>query len=906
MNRRQFVIRTGMTAAGCAAAGLWPRGAGAAPAGDGAGRGIALVRDPGDAVVAARSAGWAAEQLSRALIARGFAVHPCARLDEAGSDALAIVLASPGSAIARDAGIPVGTAPESLVIAPGRLGAREILLVAGGDARGLVYALLELADAVSSADDAPAVLRPAHPLAESPANSVRSVMRCFVSDVEDPAWYHDRDFWRRYLSMLAAQRFNRFNLALGLGYDAPNRLRDTYFYFAYPFLLSVPGYSVRATNLSDAERDRNLETLRFISDETTLRGLDFQLGLWTHAYEWTNSPTANHNIEGLTPQTQATYSRDALAQVLKECPGISGVTFRVHGESGVPEGSYDLWRTVFDGCVRSGRPIGIDMHAKGMDQPTIDVALGTGLPITISPKFASEHMGLPYHQAAIRARELPTRARGTGAFAQSDGPRSFLRYSYGDLLTEDRRYGVVHRFWPGTQRLLLWGDPAFAAGYSRAVGFCGTQGCEIFEPLSFKGREGSGLPGRRDGYADASLAPAGGDFEKYLCTYSQWGRLLYNPQADPEAWRRQFRREFGPAAAPAEVVLRHASRILPLLTSAHLPSASNNSFWPEMYANMGILASSLQPYGDTPAPRRFGTVSPLDPQLFARIDDYADALLQDTVDGKYSPVEVAQWLEDLAHSTGEHLAQTEAAAPDHAAPAFRRLALDVQVQGGLGQFFGQKLRAGVLYSLYERTGDAGALEAALRIYRSARDAWRRVAELTAGAYVADLSFGDGPFKRGSWSGRLADIERDIAAMEKAPAPTPAAPVPSAEKVAALVAGVLGHPKRPALDATHAAPAPFKRGQAVAVELGFTTAQPRPVGVRLHYRRVNQSEAWQSADLQPVDAAWRGKIPAAYTDSKFPLQYYFEPTDEAGVSWVHPGLGKALASAPYYVLRQAPA
>ena len=50
-------------------------------------------------------------------------------------------------------------------------------------------------------------------------------------------------------------------------------------------------------------------------------------------------------------------------------------TFRL--PAGVPEGSYDLWRTVFDGCVRSRRPVGIDMHAKGMDQATIDVALGT-------------------------------------------------------------------------------------------------------------------------------------------------------------------------------------------------------------------------------------------------------------------------------------------------------------------------------------------------------------------------------------------------------------------------------------------------------------------------------------------------------------------------------------------------
>ena len=101
----------------------------------------------------------------------------------------------------------------------------------------------------------------------------------------------------------------------------------------------MPGYEVRAVPLPDAERDRNLEMLRFISEETARRGLHFQLGLWTHAYQWTQSPNANYIIEGLTPETQALYCRDALRALLTACPAIGGVTFRIHGESGVPEGN---------------------------------------------------------------------------------------------------------------------------------------------------------------------------------------------------------------------------------------------------------------------------------------------------------------------------------------------------------------------------------------------------------------------------------------------------------------------------------------------------------------------------------------------------------------------------------------
>jgi hypothetical protein len=180
-------------------------------------------------------------------------------------------------------------------------------------------------------------------------------MRQFNSELLDKPWYYDREMWPRYLTMLAANRFNRFHLAFGLGYDDLRQVADSYLLFLYPFLLSLPGYNVRATNLPDAERDRNLETLRFISEQTVARGLEFQLGVWMHGYQWPTSPHAQNTIEGLTAETHAPYCRDALTAVLRACPAISSVALRIHGESGVAEGSYDFWRTVLDGVKRCGR-----------------------------------------------------------------------------------------------------------------------------------------------------------------------------------------------------------------------------------------------------------------------------------------------------------------------------------------------------------------------------------------------------------------------------------------------------------------------------------------------------------------------------------------------------------------------
>jgi hypothetical protein len=99
-----------------------------------------------------------------------------------------------------------------------------------------------------------------------------------------------------------------------------------------------------------------------------------------HGYEWLNTTNANYTIEGLNKENHAAYCRDAVRLLLQKCPAISGITFRVHGESGVNEGSYNFWSTIFDGVKTCGRKVEIDMHAKGMDESMINAAVSTGMP----------------------------------------------------------------------------------------------------------------------------------------------------------------------------------------------------------------------------------------------------------------------------------------------------------------------------------------------------------------------------------------------------------------------------------------------------------------------------------------------------------------------------------------------
>jgi hypothetical protein len=861
MDRRNFL--KGLAAAGAPAA-LAQTG----------GRHVSLVIDPSDPVAASAPARWAANELRQALTESGVAVSQYEALARAGSKDLVVVSAR----------APQGPA-ESFTLEPGKDATRTVSIARGADPRGLVYALLELADRVRHAADPIAALTIQKAITERPANTVRSIARMFVSDVHDKPWFHSQEMWADYLTMLAANRFNRFAFTVGIGYDFLREVTDCYLVFAYPFLVDVPGYHVKAVPLPDTERDLNLEMLRYISEQTVARGMDFQLGIWTHGYQWTNSPNPNFTIEGLTAANHAAYCRDALATLLKACPAISGITFRVHGESGVPEGNYDFWKTVFEGIKLSGRKIEIDMHNKGMDQGMIDVALDTGMPVRISPKYWAEHMGMPYHQADIRAQEYP-RADGQGLMAISAGSRNFTRYGYSDLLREDRKYNVLHRIWPGTQRLLIWGDPVTAAGYSRAFSFCGSSGVEIFEPLSFKGRRGSGLPGDRAGYADLSLAPRH-DWEKYEYSYRVWGRLLYNPDTDPDGWRRDLK---NPAA---ESALASASRILPIVTTAYGPSAANNTYWPEIYTNQPMVdPRKNNPYTDTPAPRSFQAASPFDPQLFSRMTDFAGELLKGECGGKYSPIEVAQWLEDLAAAATK--ARVEARTPE-----MKRIAIDIELEAGLGRFFGAKFRAGVLYAIHEQTDDRAALDEALQQYRKAREIWAGIAERAKGVYVTDITVGEHPWLRGNWEDRLPAIDEDIADMAKR---VDSAKDSGHPRMRAAIAQVTGRPSRGAVAIRHAPPAAFTPGQALPLEFSSDQGDSG----RLYYRHVTQAERWLSMEMEHTGQRYRAAIPAGYTASPYPLQYYFECKNGPEKAWLHPGFAADLSNQPYFVVRAKPA
>ena len=265
------------------------------------------------------------------------------------------------------------------------------ILIYANDSRGFIYSITELADIIIYSKNNKLILE--NEIVESPKTKIRSISKCFESIDEDKEWFYDKKSWDDYLTLLISERFNRFTLTLGMQYNYPygnEFIKDVYLYLPYPFIVQPKGYKIKLIKFSKKERDKNLKIIQYISKEAQKRGLEFQLAIWTQRYDFDEVPNANFQIlnypKGLN---YAKYCRDSLSLILKKCLNITGITLRVHVECGIPEKDYNFWEIYFQAIKKCGRKINLDLHAKGIDDKLINIALKNTNSLSISPKYIS-------------------------------------------------------------------------------------------------------------------------------------------------------------------------------------------------------------------------------------------------------------------------------------------------------------------------------------------------------------------------------------------------------------------------------------------------------------------------------------------------------------------------------------
>ena len=758
----------------------------------------------------------------------------------------------------------------------------KVLLLSGSDERGLLYTLLETARRVRTYGGC--AVEEAKEYTESPDNQVRCMDRYLLGHL-DNEWFLSEAFWEYYCERLANARFNRFCLILGFdtAYMSP----------PYPFFVEVPGYeSVGLTERVTTSREDNLNALRMIVNTCHRYGIRFVLATWQQR-PWT---TIQESLVRNLPESETAlrdYCHDGIVALLRAVPEIDIVQFRVNHESGVGTqvSAEDFWNSCQDAVAEAGRQLGkrftLDLRAKGLTESMVEHGQSLGLDIEVPTKYWCEHAALPYHLSVMRSEEL----------AKLDNFNHSRRYSYADMLRKPKKYDVIYRLWNyGSTNLFLWGEADYVRRFSRSCSLSGSAGYQVNAPLSLKyGHELSHIAPWRI-FNDPELNRDTWEEERFWLWYTLYGRIGYNIHADLEIWESEFEKRFGKEpGVRIEQALALSSRIMPLITTVHMPVHPSLRYWTELNTGWALFPeNNVYPMEsfDFYDQISYGSTEPSDHGLFYGIDEYAhDVCTAHRAQGKYTPQQYASWLEQLGT---EVLRRVEAIREDSLSAEAKAACIDMTMTARLALYHAHKIRSAYALACWRETGEKSYLPVCRDAFRAAMAEWKELSALGSEAYYHDLDFSSAGTltRRGTWADLTVELERDWASIDailaEQGAAEESAPAPLPEQAPAVI--------------TADFPKQAKAGRPLvitAAAAGLLQPETPPV---LHYRDVNQMAGmFRTLTMEKQGDGYAAVIPAEEITAEFDLMAYITVQAVGSGCTLFPGVWHPCYPYPYAVI-----
>jgi hypothetical protein len=578
-------------------------------------------------------------------------------------------------------------------------------------------------------------------------------------------------------------------------------------------------------------------------------------------------------------------------------PEIDIVQFRVNHESGVGDqvSAEDFWNrcvdAVADVAAETGRPITLNLRAKGLTDSMIAHAFSRGLPVEVPTKYWCEHAALPYHLSIMRTEELE----------RLDNFNHSRRYSYADMLKKPKYYDVIYRLWnSGSTNLFLWGDADYARRFSLSCGLSGSTGFQINTPLSLKyGHELSHIK-HWDTFIKKELRYGKWEDERFWMWYITYGRLGYNPNTDPSVWQDEFAAHFGAAGLSLEKALAAASKIVPFVTTIHMPVHPSLRYWTEMSTGWALFAENnlyKQQSYDPAKNISYGSSEPSDHGLFYGIDEYVKDFSAGKLSGKYSPLQSAVWLENMAAETERHLAAAEGKAK--AGAEYLAMKVDLTMLCDFARYHAAKIRAACALAFWNKKKKASFISDALLLLDQAIVYWNALAEKGKENYYHDLDFSCAGTitRRGTWGDMtkelLADKESLMSLLKSA----------KTEMGANLFASYA--PASLSLEShqiTASFPETTKAGEPLIINAAFNTFGESEALPVLHYRHVNQKEGlFHTIKMNRTVSGYTAVIPAKYITAEWDLQVYITIQGNDGSCVMFPGVYHPVYPYPYHVI-----
>ena len=744
-------------------------------------------------------------------------------------------------------------------------------IISASNALGLAYGLFELAERVE--DEGASALINWPEMQCKPGHRVRGVDR-FITNSQDECWWMSREYWDFYFKMLVSSRFNSFTLILGF---------DTaYFSPPYPFFVDVPGYESITVPVW-IDKEKYLAALNQIGKMCHDYGLKFIFGTWQQQ-PWQEAQ--NMMVQGITDDNIEAYCAAGLKELLKACPHIDQIHFRVNHESGVGTqvSAEQYWLRQIDAIAEFnqeyGRDVALELRAKGMTDKMIAHGKKRGLKLTVSTKYYCEQAGLPFHITRMRTEEI----------TRMDNFNHSRRYSYADMLRRPRLHNFVYRMWNnGSTNLFTWGSPDYVRRFIDSLRVGDSEGFEVMAQLSYKGGHQyimADKPWKL--FADPSMQPEGFEESRYWLFYRLFGRIGYDMNEDEETWMRPMRAHFGKSAHSVMDMIDTMSLIIPYIVAYHFPTHPQQEYWAELNTGSALFPEHTYNHTQKRAGVTYQSSLPSDEGLFYSIDQYVTDMLAGCADGRITPYQSAARLYDIVNKTRTMLDKAEEIGMPDTNEA-RGVVHDAKMLMKLGEYHIEKSHAAIGVSLFNQAEKFGYARSALDHMRKARALWAELAELGK-AYHSDLNFctGVAHVNMGTWSDSLVEMDADIRRLESL--------TDGEEAIEISRAANFSPPQwRAGVPIMHPA------GKDLRIVLDVNTGAVSPV--RLRWRRNNHHDGlFRAIEMSPCNEGLCAIIPANEVKPEWDILLYFESVDELGDALQYPGILHPEITLPYYIVK----
>ena len=617
------------------------------------------------------------------------------------------------------------------------------IYIFGSDETGTMYGVYDLVEQIrwrSSMKNFPKFIKKK---TNSPYVKIRGINPFLHTQAlwDENSWFFDMDFWREYLDQLS---FNRFNfLDIHAVYDLYNT--DFLNFFAY----FVKSDQFPEVGLSPKICERNLNVFKEIVAMAKERGIKTGLMNYNFGSYIGGQPRPGRfrddpkvTLQRLNESDLEIYIRDVTAKFLREVPDLWVFGFRI-GESGK---RLDFFNDTFIKGIQDAGRKGMPLYSRSWltTRRLIDkMAADYPGKLYLEIKYNGEHFGPPYQ-------------------AISGGLRPWhLSYSYEEYSDLPQNFTLLWQIrFNGTHRLYQWANPQYVKRAVQTMHFADGHGFTI-EPMQ------AYFPWTDFSYNNAADDYYSYGFQRDWLWNRLWGRLSYNPDADPRIYLHDMQTRFGNKAANDVLnLLALSSEVIPYIFQTHCVGVDHRAFAPEFETGNGI-DHHYKP-GNAKYDKginAFITVPPLDSASFMGIEEYVRAELTGKSCGRYTPLEISEHFKNLSRKIHTALEKPSLPNADENAE-YANYRINALMLADLAYYYAEKFIAATDLEFYYQSGDRGRLEEALSLAESAYGYWQDMAALGETYYRPFPDQLRMRMKNYTWGSQLAYLQADIDKLNK--------------------------------------------------------------------------------------------------------------------------------------------